>query len=98
MTKPWVELCVDLIGTYNLKTKDKTQIDFMCITMINPATRWFEILELPVSQLDAPTGTKGQRGNNTHPKQPYIDKLSAAVGNLINKTWFSHYPHSQYII
>ena len=67
---------MDLIGLYTLKGKDKTQIDFMCITMIDPATSWFEIVELPISQqgLDIPKGTKGQKGKD---KQ-------------VNKTWFSH--------
>eukprot|EP00804_Cyclotella_cryptica_P022857 CCRYP_005057-RA/>CCRYP_005057-RA protein AED:0.35 eAED:0.36 QI:0/0/0/1/0/0/2/0/611 len=58
ITNPWEALCVDLIGPYTLKGKDKTQIDFMCVTMIDPATSWFEIVELPVSQLqelDIPT-------------------------------------------
>eukprot|EP00804_Cyclotella_cryptica_P011677 CCRYP_019690-RA/>CCRYP_019690-RA protein AED:0.50 eAED:0.50 QI:0/0/0/1/0/0/2/0/126 len=59
ITNPWEALCVDLIGPYTLKGKAKTQIDFMCITMIDPATSWFEIVELPVSQLnelDIPMG------------------------------------------
>ncbi len=91
---------MDLIGPYTLKGKDKTQIDFMCITMIDPATSWFEIVELPVSQLielDIPMGTKGQRSKDTHiqDKQPYFDKLP---GNIVNMTWFSRYPRSQYII
>ena len=44
--------------------------------------------------------TKGQRSKDTHiqSKQPYVDKSTATVGNIINRTWFSHYPHSQYII
>eukprot|EP00804_Cyclotella_cryptica_P016226 CCRYP_005714-RB/>CCRYP_005714-RB protein AED:0.39 eAED:0.51 QI:0/-1/0/1/-1/0/1/0/152 len=71
--------------------------------MIDPATSWFEIVELPVSQLhepDIPTSTKGHRSTDTHiqPKQPYFDKSSATVGNIVNRIWFSHYPHSQYII
>eukprot|EP00804_Cyclotella_cryptica_P013077 CCRYP_002371-RA/>CCRYP_002371-RA protein AED:0.45 eAED:0.46 QI:0/0/0/1/0/0/2/0/165 len=53
ITNPWEALCVDLIGPYTLKGKDKTQIDFMCVTMIDPATSWFEIVELPVSQLQS---------------------------------------------
>ena len=32
------------------------------------------------------------------PKKTYFDKSSATVGNLINRTWFSHYRRSQYII
>ena len=82
---------MDLIGPYILKAKDKTHIDFMCITMINPATSWFVIVELPVSQLlelDIPMGTKVHKGKDTHIQltQPYFDKSSATVGTLINRT------------
>ena len=94
---------MDLIGPYTLKGKDGTQIDFMCVTMIDPATSWFKIVELPVSQPqghDIPTGTQGRNGRDTYKQQeePYFDKTSATVGALINKTWFCHYPCSQYII
>ena len=62
ITNPWEALCVDLIGPYTLKGKDKTQIDFMCITIIDPATSWFEIVELPISQHERDIkGAKGQR-------------------------------------
>eukprot|EP00804_Cyclotella_cryptica_P011364 CCRYP_016036-RA/>CCRYP_016036-RA protein AED:0.17 eAED:0.17 QI:0/-1/0/1/-1/1/1/0/275 len=69
ITNPWEALCVDLIVPYTLKGKDKTQIDFMCVTMIDPATSWFKIVELPVLQLqklDIPMGTKGHRSKDTH--------------------------------
>ncbi len=94
---------MDLIGPYTLKGKDRTQIDFMCVTMIDPATSWFEIVELPVSQLSEhgiPKGTQGCKGSFTHKqkKEPYFDKTSATVGSLINRAWFCHYPHSQYIV
>jgi hypothetical protein len=48
ITNPWICLCVDLIGPYTLKGKDNLQIDFMALTMINPASSWFEIAELPI--------------------------------------------------
>jgi hypothetical protein len=48
ITVPRRALCVDLIGPYTLKGKDGTIIDFMALTMINPATSWFEIVELPL--------------------------------------------------
>ena len=38
---------VDLIGSYTIKAEDKTIMDFMCLTMIDPVTSWFEIVELP---------------------------------------------------
>jgi hypothetical protein len=47
-TIPWERLCVDLIGLYTLKGKDNLQIDFMALTMIDPASSWFEIAELPI--------------------------------------------------
>jgi hypothetical protein len=34
---PWEAVCVDLIGPYTLHGKDGTEIDFMCLTMIDPA-------------------------------------------------------------
>ena len=79
---PWEALCVDLIGPYTLKGKDKTEIDFMCLTMIDPATSWLEIVELPVvDRPTIPTGTKGHKGISTHntPQVPYFDKSSAMI-------------------
>jgi hypothetical protein len=103
ITHPWEAVCVDLIEPYILKGKDRIQIDFMCVTMIDPATSWFEIVELLVTQLrecDISMGTHGRKGLGTHKqqKEPYFDKTSATVGALINKIWFCCYPHSQYII
>ena len=46
-TTPWQCVCCDLIGPYTLKGKDGSILDFMCLTMIDPATGWFEIIELP---------------------------------------------------
>ncbi len=71
----------------------------MCVTMIDPATSWFEIMELSVSQLsehDIPMGKQGRKGSLTpkQKKEPYFDKTSATVGSLINRTWFCHYPET----
>ena len=62
ITKPWEALCVNLIGPYTLKGKDGTEIDFMCLTIIAPASSWFEIVELPVAtHAVIPMDTNGQR-------------------------------------
>ncbi len=59
---PWRALCADLIGQYTLKGKDGTSIDFMCLTIIDPATSWFEILELlTVTKLTVPNTGKGKK-------------------------------------
>jgi hypothetical protein len=98
---PWEALCVDLIGPYTLKGKDGTVIDFMCLTMIDPASSWFEIVELPVTtEAVIPMDTKGRKGTKAHKntKLPYFDKSSTMISHLVNKTWFSRYPRCQYII
>jgi hypothetical protein len=49
ITNPWECLCVDLIGPYTLKGKDNLQINSMALTMLDPASSWFEIVELLLS-------------------------------------------------
>jgi hypothetical protein len=87
-------------GIVSLKCKDGTEIPFLCHTMIDPASSCFEVVELPVT-IDAgsPMDTVGQKGTKTHNNTKLqFDKSSAMISNLVNKTWFSHYPCCQYII
>jgi hypothetical protein len=75
----------------------------MCLTMINPATSWFKIVELPTvpqetTVLPAGKSKKIRLDKNTKVAEPYFDKSSAQISNLVYKTWFSRYPHCQYII
>ena len=55
---PWHTLCIDLIGPYpfgkqNSKDPDKdTFIELHCLTMIDPATGWFEIVHIPSKRAD----------------------------------------------
>ena len=56
-------MCIDLIGPYTLKGKDGTEFDFMCLTIIDPASSWLEIVELPVTtDVVIPLDKKGQKG------------------------------------
>ena len=43
---PWDKLCVDLVGPYTIKRKNKKPLTLWCVTMIDPATGWFEIREI----------------------------------------------------
>jgi hypothetical protein len=93
----WKVLCVDLVGPYTLKGKDSLSIDFMCLPMINPATSWFKIVELPTvaQEMTVPPTGKGKKvtfDKNTKVAEPYFDKRSAQISNLVYKTWFSRYP------
>ena len=40
---PWDKLCIDLIGPYKIRRKAKNDLVCKCVTMIDPATGWFEI-------------------------------------------------------
>ena len=41
---PWDKLCIDLIGPYTIRRKGKKDpLICRCVTMIDPATGWFEI-------------------------------------------------------
>ncbi len=56
------ELYIDLIVSYTLQGKDSTSIDFMCLTMIDSETSWFEIEELPtVTKLTVLITGKGKK-------------------------------------
>ncbi len=91
---PWEYLCVDLIGPYTLRGRDKSEIDFMCLTMINPASSWFEIVELPIAD-HVPTEPVKKDGKT---KEAYLDKSSFMISHLVNKCWFSRYPRCRNII
>jgi hypothetical protein len=95
---PWRGLCVDLKGPYTLKGKDSSSIDFMCLTMINPTTSWFEIVELPTDALETtvPPAGKSKKvifAENTKEAEITFDKRSAQISSLVYNTWFSSYPH-----
>ncbi len=97
---PWRALCVDLVGPYTLKGKDSSSIDFMCLTMIDPATSWFEIVELPTVRVTVTKGGKGKMATCVdYTKDAEIfGKTSAQINNLVYKCWFSRYPRCCYII
>ena len=46
-SQPWQHVCIDLIALNSIKAKDGTILDLMCLTMIDPATSWLNVIELP---------------------------------------------------
>ena len=42
-TVPWDKMCIDLIGPYTIRRKGMNDSICKCVTMIDPATGWFEI-------------------------------------------------------
>ena len=50
---PWERLCIDLIGPYTIgNPKKKNHTTLHCLTMIDPVTGWFEIVEIPAKTAD----------------------------------------------
>ncbi len=72
------------MSIHALNGKDGSSIDFMCLTMIDPATSWFKIVELPKLQRE----TSGSKVTNKNTKEAdmMIDKSSAQISNLVYKT------------
>ncbi len=93
ITTPWRTLCVDLVGPYTLKDKDSSVIDFMALTMIDPTSSWFGIVELPLVRR-LKTITVDSRESLA--SKEIFDKSSDHIAQLVNKFWLSRYPGCQY--
>ncbi len=67
----------------------------MALTMINPASSWLKIAELPV--------VKWLRQQTVNSKELLIadeifDKTSESIAKLVNKTWLCRYPRCCHLI
>jgi transposase InsO family protein len=72
---PWETLCVDLIGPYQIrqnKNNKKKTLTLWCVTMIDPATGWIEIKEIPTKTADVVANLVEQTWLTRYPKP---DKL-----------------------
>jgi hypothetical protein len=67
----------------------------MALTMINPATSWFEVVELPLVRR---LKTMPVNGKESSIVEEIFDKTSERIAWLVNKTWLSRYPRYHYII
>jgi len=62
--------------------------------MINPATGWFEIVELPNRDMEYVQ----DKENKEEILNVIIDKSSATVARLFNKSWLSRYPRAKNVV
>ena len=54
---PWHALCINLIGACPFSKKDPdpakdAHVELHCMTVMDPATGWFEIVEIPTKRAD----------------------------------------------
>jgi hypothetical protein len=67
----------------------------MALTMIDPASSWFEIVELPlVRQLKTITVD----GRELLASEETFGKISDCIARLVNKFWLSRYPRCRYLV
>jgi hypothetical protein len=71
------------------------QIDFMALTMINPAYSWFKMVELPlVTWLQRQTVI----GKELLTNDKIFNKTPDCIARLVNKTWLCRHPRCHYLI
>ena len=94
---PWQTVHTDLIGPYSITAKqfqtdgsiiDK-ELSLTCMTMIDPVTGWFKIIEVR-SYIVADVKSKSL--------QESIDKSSARISHLFDQTWLSRYPRPSKVV
>lgn len=93
VTRPWHTVCVDLIGPFDISDHSGNTMEVMCLTIIDPATGWFEIAELPTKIVD-----KYDKKQDKWFKDEILDKDSATISRLFNKHWLSRYPRPRYVV
>ncbi len=67
----------------------------MALTMIDPASSWLEIVEIPtITRVTA----KKVNGKERTIEEEIFDKLSDRISRLVNKIWLCRYPRCRYLI
>jgi hypothetical protein len=67
----------------------------MALTMTDPATSWFEVVELPILHKLKTVTVNGKESSIV---EEIFDKTSERIAWLVNKMWLSRYPRCHYII
>jgi hypothetical protein len=67
----------------------------MALTMINPASSWFKIAELPVVER---LRQQTVDGKELLTADEIFDKTSEHIAKLVNKTWLCRYPQCRHLI
>ncbi len=67
----------------------------MALTMINPASSWFKVVDLPTIMR---LMTRKVNGKERTIKDLIFDKPSDCISRLLNKIWLCRYPRCCYLI
>ena len=94
---PWSTVHIDLIGPYTVTTQQnqpggtsqEVELHLTCMTMLDPATGWFEIAEVPNFIVE---DMKRKEFRET------MDKSSARISRLFDQNWLARYPRPKKVI
>ena len=81
---PWQKVCVDLIGPYSFGT-GKNKVTLHCLTMIDPATAWFEIASIENKRADEISNVFEQTWLSKYPwpQEVVMDRGREFMGEVI---------------
>jgi Integrase zinc binding domain len=84
---PWDKLCVDLVGPYKIRRKGEKELICKCVTMIDPATGWFEIQQYDDKQSITVANIVEQEWFSRYPwpRQITFDRGSEFIGQDFQK-------------
>ena len=102
---PWDTVHTDLIGPYTVTTNQyqvdgstrEVTLQLTCMTMLDPVTGWFEIVEVPqyiAQELEESRSTKSKKLVDNS----FIDKSSARISRLFDQVWLSRYPRPKKVV
>jgi hypothetical protein len=79
---PWEKLCADQIGPYKIRRKGNKDLICRCVTMIDPATGWFEIQQYDDKQSNTVANIIEQEWFSRYPwpTQVTFDRGSEFIG------------------
>ena len=84
---PWDKMCIDLIGPYKIRRKGTNDLICKCVTMIDPATGWFEVHEYDDKRSITVANIVEQEWLSRYPWPTQItyDRGSEFIGNEFQK-------------
>ena len=79
---PWDKLCIDLIGPYTIRRKGQKDLVCKAVTMIDPATGWFEVHQIGDKRSDTVSNVAEQEwfARYPWPTQVTYDRGSEFIG------------------
>ena len=69
---PWNRVCIDMIGPYTIETTSGEKHQLRCLTMIDPATGWFEIKALKRATAEAAMEAFDDVWLSRYPRPEYL--------------------------